>query len=108
MFWFQKYKTTITCGARFARAEGVVFRTAINNFTFDGSTKDAMQQAVRDAPIAFMAATAQAQLKPPRLSAGRLRHRARHGGLPTLAEAELCLHRRRRHAEFGRIIEGRP
>jgi putative DNA-invertase from lambdoid prophage Rac len=29
--------------------------------TFDGSTKDAMQQAVRDALIAFMAATAQAQ-----------------------------------------------
>jgi DNA invertase Pin-like site-specific DNA recombinase len=29
--------------------------------TFDGSTKDPMQQAVRDALIAFMAATAQAQ-----------------------------------------------
>ena len=39
---------------------GVVIRTVINNFTFDGSTKDAMQQAVRDALIAFMAATAQA------------------------------------------------
>jgi DNA invertase Pin-like site-specific DNA recombinase len=33
----------------------------INNFTFDGATKDPMQQAVRDALIAFMAATAQAQ-----------------------------------------------
>jgi DNA invertase Pin-like site-specific DNA recombinase len=40
---------------------GVVIRTVINNFTFDGSTKGAMQQAVRDALIAFMAATAQAQ-----------------------------------------------
>jgi putative DNA-invertase from lambdoid prophage Rac len=40
---------------------GVVIRTVINNFTFDGSTKDPMQQAVRDALIAFMAATAQAQ-----------------------------------------------
>jgi putative DNA-invertase from lambdoid prophage Rac len=40
---------------------GTVIRTVINNFTFDGSTKDAMQQAVRDALIAFMAATAQAQ-----------------------------------------------
>ena len=39
---------------------GVVIRTVINNFTFDGSTKDPMQQAVRDALIAFMAATAQA------------------------------------------------
>ena len=33
---------------------GVVIRTLINNFTFNGSTKDAMQQAVRDALIAFM------------------------------------------------------
>jgi DNA invertase Pin-like site-specific DNA recombinase len=40
---------------------GVVVRTAINNFTFDGATKDPMQQAVRDALIGFMAATAQAQ-----------------------------------------------
>src|SRR5712671_6569538 len=40
---------------------GVVIRTVINNFTFDGATKDAMQQAVRDALIGFMAATAQAQ-----------------------------------------------
>jgi len=40
---------------------GVVIRTVINNFTFDGSTKDPMQQAVRDALIAFMAASAQAQ-----------------------------------------------
>jgi DNA invertase Pin-like site-specific DNA recombinase len=40
---------------------GVVIRTVINNFKFDGATKDPMQQAVRDALIAFMAATAQAQ-----------------------------------------------
>ncbi|HEX2556388.1 MAG TPA: recombinase family protein [Microvirga sp.] len=40
---------------------GVVVRTIIHNMTFDGSTKDPMQQAVRDALIAFMAATAQAQ-----------------------------------------------
>ncbi|RAI44799.1 recombinase family protein [Rhodoplanes roseus] len=39
---------------------GVVIRTVINNLTFDGATKDPMQQAVRDALIAFMAATAQA------------------------------------------------
>jgi hypothetical protein len=39
---------------------GVVIRTVINNMTFDGATKDPMQQAVRDALIAFMAATAQA------------------------------------------------
>ncbi len=40
---------------------GVVIRTVINNFTFDGATKDPMQRAVRDAFIGFMAATAQAQ-----------------------------------------------
>ncbi|RWQ24208.1 recombinase family protein [Mesorhizobium sp.] len=41
--------------------KGVVVQTVINNMTFDGATKDPMQQAVRDALIAFMAATAQAQ-----------------------------------------------
>jgi putative DNA-invertase from lambdoid prophage Rac len=40
---------------------GVVIRTVINNFTFDGATKDPMQRAVRDALIGFMAASAQAQ-----------------------------------------------
>ncbi len=40
---------------------GVIVRTVINGLTFDGATRDPMQQAVRDALIAFMAATAQAQ-----------------------------------------------
>jgi putative DNA-invertase from lambdoid prophage Rac len=40
---------------------GVVIRTVINVMVFDGATQDPMQQAVRDALIAFMAATAQAQ-----------------------------------------------
>ncbi|WP_334065387.1 recombinase family protein [Limimaricola cinnabarinus] len=40
---------------------GVVVRTVINRMTFDGATTDPMQEAVRDALIAFMAATAQAQ-----------------------------------------------
>lgn len=39
---------------------GVVIRTVINGLIFDGATKDPMQQAIRDALIAFMAATAQA------------------------------------------------
>ena len=38
-------------------------RTVINNFTFDGATRDPMQRAVRDALIAFMAATSQAQVE---------------------------------------------
>jgi DNA invertase Pin-like site-specific DNA recombinase len=41
--------------------QGVVVRTVINGMTFDGATTDPMQEAVRDALIAFMAATAQAQ-----------------------------------------------
>ena len=40
---------------------GVIIRTVINGLTFDGATTDPMQEAVRDALIAFMAATAQAQ-----------------------------------------------
>ncbi|MBR1154392.1 recombinase family protein [Bradyrhizobium sp. JYMT SZCCT0428] len=39
---------------------GVVVRTVINGLTFDGATSDPMQQAVRDALIGFLAATAQA------------------------------------------------
>jgi putative DNA-invertase from lambdoid prophage Rac len=40
---------------------GVIIKTVISGMTFDGGTTDPMQQAVRDALIAFMAATAQAQ-----------------------------------------------
>jgi len=40
---------------------GVVVKTVINAMVFDGATRDPIQQAVRDAMIAFMAATAQAQ-----------------------------------------------
>ena len=40
---------------------GVVVKTIINGMTFDGATKDPIQMAVRDALIAFMAATARAQ-----------------------------------------------
>jgi putative DNA-invertase from lambdoid prophage Rac len=40
---------------------GIVIRTVINGLVFDGATKDAMQMAVRDALISFMAALSQAQ-----------------------------------------------
>ena len=40
---------------------GVIIKTVINGMVFDGATTDAMQQAVRDALIGFMAASAQAQ-----------------------------------------------
>lgn len=40
---------------------GVVIKTIINGMTFDGATKDPIQKGIRDALVAFMAATAQAQ-----------------------------------------------
>lgn len=53
----------VTDTIRHFMRQGVVVRTVINGMTFDGATKDPMQQAVRDALIAFMAATAQAQVE---------------------------------------------
>jgi putative DNA-invertase from lambdoid prophage Rac len=41
--------------------DGVTVKTVINSMVFDGATTDPIQQAVRDALIAFMAATAEAQ-----------------------------------------------
>lgn len=51
----------VTDTIQYFMRQGVIIRTVINNMTFDGSTHDPMQQAVRDALIAFMSATAQAQ-----------------------------------------------
>lgn len=51
----------VTASIRRFMQQGVIVRTVINGLTFDGATKDPMQQAVRDALIGFMAATAQAQ-----------------------------------------------
>src|SRR6266404_3880125 len=47
---------------------GVIVRTVINNFTFDGATKDPMQKAVRDSLIGFMAALGQAQAETTKLA----------------------------------------
>ena len=51
----------VTDTIRHFMRQGVIIRTVINNMTFDGATTDPIQQAVRDALIVFMAATAQAQ-----------------------------------------------
>ncbi|MGJ8598070.1 recombinase family protein [Sulfitobacter sp.] len=51
----------VTDTIRLLMRRGVVIKTVINAMIFDGSTTDPMQEAVRDALIAFMAATAQAQ-----------------------------------------------
>jgi putative DNA-invertase from lambdoid prophage Rac len=50
-----------TATIRYLMNEGVVVKTVINAMVFDGSTTDPIQKAVRDAMIAFMAATAQTQ-----------------------------------------------
>ncbi len=74
---------------------GVVVRTVINGLTFDGATQDPMQQAVRDALIAFMAATAQAQAEATKetqragIEHARDREDAYLGRKPTYTRAQL-------------------
>lgn len=74
---------------------GVVIRTVINNMTFDGATKDPIQQAVRDALIAFMAATAQAQAEATKeaqkagIAAAREKIEAYRGRKPSYDRAKL-------------------
>lgn len=56
----RNYEDVTACIREFI-ARGVIVRTVINGMTFDGTTNDPMQKAVRDALLGFMAATAQAQ-----------------------------------------------
>ncbi len=56
----RNYADVIDIVREFMR-RGVIIRTVINGPAFDRATTDPMQQAVRDALIAFMAASAQAQ-----------------------------------------------
>ena len=51
----------VTETIRLLMQRGVIIKTIINRMTFDGSNRDPVQKAVRDALIGFMAATAQAQ-----------------------------------------------
>lgn len=51
----------VTDSVRHFIRQGIIIRTVINDMTFDGSTTDPVQQALRDTMIAFLAATAQAQ-----------------------------------------------
>lgn len=53
----------VTDAIRHFMRQGIIVKTVINGMTFDGATTDPIQQAVRDALIAFMAATAQAQVE---------------------------------------------
>ncbi len=51
----------VTSTLRNLMERGVIVKTVINSLIFDGATKDAMQMALRDSMIAFLAAMAQAQ-----------------------------------------------
>lgn len=56
----RNYQDVVDTVREFMR-KGVVIKTVINRMIFDGATSDPMQMAIRDAMIAFMAASAQAQ-----------------------------------------------
>lgn len=88
--------TDVTDVVRHFMRQGVVVRSVINNMTFDGATTDPIQQAVRDAMITFMAATAQAQAEALReaqragIEAAKAEARYR-GKKPTYDRAKLGL-----------------
>jgi putative DNA-invertase from lambdoid prophage Rac len=48
--------------------KGVIVRTVINGFTFDGSQTDPIQKSIRDALLAFMSAIGQAQAEATKLA----------------------------------------
>lgn len=79
----------VTDTIRHFMRQGVVVRTVINGMTFDGATPDPMQEAVRDALIAFMAATAQSQAEATKeaqkagIAAARADHRKYRGKKPS-------------------------
>jgi putative DNA-invertase from lambdoid prophage Rac len=54
---YHDVKEAVECFMR----RGVIVKTIINGFTFDGSLTDPMQMAIRDALLSFMAAMGQAQ-----------------------------------------------
>ncbi len=74
---------------------GVIVRTVINGLAFDGATKDPMSQAVRDALIAFMSATAQAQAEATKeaqragIAHAKAREDAYRGRKPSYTRAQL-------------------
>ena len=53
--------TDVTETVQTLMKRGVIVRTIINGMVFDGTTKDPMQRAVRDALLGFMAAMGEAQ-----------------------------------------------
>jgi len=53
----------VTDNVRTFLRRGIVIKTVINGLIFDGAAKTPMEQAVRDALVAFMSAMAEAQVE---------------------------------------------
>jgi putative DNA-invertase from lambdoid prophage Rac len=91
----------------------VIIRTVINGLTFDCSTKNAMLQAVRDALIAFMTATAKGQAEATReAQRAGIAHATPSGANPTggrnpsfnrtqFTAVRACLDRPKGESEIG-------
>ena len=81
--------------------KGVVIKTVINGMTFDGATRDPMQQAVRDSLISFLAAMAQAQAEVMKeaqkagIAAAKLNQRKYLGKKPSYTRATFDVVRHR-------------
>ncbi|MEO9682942.1 MAG: recombinase family protein [Tateyamaria sp.] len=87
--------TDVTDTIRLFIRQGVTVRTVINGLTFDGTPSDPMQEAVRDALIAFMAATAQAQAEATKeaqragIEAAKAKPDRYRGGKPTYDRTKM-------------------
>lgn len=73
--------TDVVTTLRAFMGRGVIVKTVVNRLTFDSATTDPSQIAVRDALLAFMAASAQVQAEATKQAqrAG-IAHAKRHGG----------------------------
>src|SRR4051812_15281852 len=80
---------------------GVVIRTVISNFTFDGAEPDPVRKAIRDALIGFMAALSQAQaeanqqaqragIEHAKLVGAKAGHRAYRGRKPSYTSEQIA------------------
>lgn len=84
----------VTATVRELIERGVTIKTVINGMTFDGSAKDPMSKAVRDALLGFMAAMAEAQIETTReaQAAGIAAAKAKgayRGRKPSYSEVQL-------------------
>ena len=86
----------VTATVRELLGRGVTIRTVINGLALDGATADPMQRAVRDALVAFMAATAQAQAEVTReaqaagIALAKREGRGFRGRKPTYTRAQFA------------------